>query len=81
MTPEAEAPIPPFIDAALVPLDAKGRAMALTKADKQLTRLIVAVRKNPNNDKAWGALALAAPAVAESFRELLVARGEMTLVR
>lgn len=53
--------------------------MALTSADKKMVKLVAAVRANPNNNAAWGALAVQAWDVAVSLREMLVARGEMTL--
>lgn len=55
--------------------------MALTKADKKMMKLVAAVRQNPNSNRAWGALALASQEVAESLRDVLVARGEMTLAQ
>lgn len=53
--------------------------MASTLTAKKLLKLVKAVRRNPDSNRAWGALSLAAPKLAESMRDMLVAQGEMQL--
>jgi hypothetical protein len=53
----------------------------MASTNKKLAKLVDAVRANPNSNEAWGALVCESYETAEAIRDLLVARGEMTLIR